>query len=165
MNSGSSSQALCDVPGSGVQRPGRARVAGEAIFVSALIISVAIFLIHLKVGDAALILPYVRGDSLVVAPLDFNLDGQPAGGEFVSQVTVHNLTAGPVQLLGAERHCNCLVAALEFPLAITAGGSHTFEVRLSLPATAGAFSQDMILFTDVDDRQRIPLSFSGMLIE
>lgn len=114
-----------------------------------------------RTGSAALVLPYLQGQRLLIATSATAKTVEPKQG-LRMQVTAINLTRSTVTVFGAERSCTCLVLDL-LPRSVAPGESIELGVSVIAPEKTGAFEEHVKLFTDCPEKPVFAVTLSAMV--
>ncbi len=120
-------------------------------------------LVAASFGSSEVALASLGGDEVAVRPgqIDF---GTAATSDILQRiVTVHNLSAGPVTLLGGSADCSC-VTTTDMPVTIPPGESRSIGIALKLPPTAGNTRREAYLWTDHPAHKSLVLELSGRAV-
>jgi hypothetical protein len=111
-------------------------------------------------GSSELALASLAGDDLAVRPGQVDFGTATAGALVPHAITVHNLSAGPITLLGGTADCSCVTTA-DMPVTIPPGESRAVGITLKLPAEAGSFRREAYLFTDSPAHKTLVIELTG----
>ena len=98
-------------------------------------------------GSVAATRAYIRGDAVFVRPDPVDVGSGSPGEEREGWVEVTNITEEPIQLIGGESGCACLVTG-SLPAWVPADGSIRIPVRVRLPERPGPFRRSASVMTD-----------------
>ena len=116
--------------------------------------------VALSSGSSEVALAGFGGDEVAVRPGQIDFGTGHVGEQLPRTVTVHNLAAGPLTLLGGTADCSC-VATADMPVTIPPGESRTVGLTLKLPATAGTFRREAYLWTDNPSHKTLVIELTG----
>ena len=111
-------------------------------------------------GSSEVALASLGGDEIAVRPGQIDFGTGLAGEQLPRTVTIHNLAASPLTLLGGTADCSC-VATADMPVTIPPGESRTVGITLKLPATAGTFRREAYLWTDNPSHKTLAIELTG----
>jgi len=117
--------------------------------------TITLLLVCLLVGHAfwrtrspALVWPYLAGQRLFVVPSQLSLGPVPRKTQTIErEVRVINTGSKPVQLLGAQRTCDC-IALDEFPIVVSAGEAKPLRLKIGMPRKPAPFEHSIKFFSD-----------------
>ncbi|MBI1900063.1 MAG: hypothetical protein HYS13_02965 [Planctomycetia bacterium] len=89
----------------------------------------------------------LRGESVVVDPPAARLGDVRPDEHRPFAVTVSNLTARPMRLVGCTSNCSCRIVS-PLPVTVPPGGSARLELVAVCPSLPGAFERKFVVFTD-----------------
>ena len=113
-----------------------------------------------RFGSSEVALASLGGSDLAVRPGLVDFGSGPAGDTVPCTVTVHNLSAEAVTLLGGTADCSC-VATADMPVTIPPGESRDVGILLKLPAAAGTFRREAYLWTDCPSTKTLVIELTG----
>ena len=142
------------------QMPSRLRATGEVLFLAAVLMGLLLVTVRLHCGSWELVVPYLRGERLIVLDREIDLGEQPPGAVVERSIRVVNLTDSDVRILGAQRSCNCM-ALDAFPLSMAVGSERAFRVRMAVPLDEGMYSHTIKFFTDWASRPWFVVTVRG----
>lgn len=111
-------------------------------------------------GSSEVALASLGNDDVAVQPGQIDFGVSPAGESVPRTVTIHNLSASPLTLLGGTADCSC-VATADMPVTIPPGESRAIGITLKLPATAGTFRREAYLWTDNPSHKTLVIELTG----
>ncbi len=111
-------------------------------------------------GSSEVAIASLRGDEVVVQPGQVNFGTGGASEPLPGSVTVHNLSAGPVTLLGGTSDCSCVTTA-DMPVTIPSGASRSVGITIKLPPEGGAFRREAYFWTDHPVNKTLVVELSG----
>lgn len=121
------------------------QVIGLSLWIAMTIVGYAWY----RTGSGALVLPYLKGQTLLFEPKEIELRSIRQGATVEKYVRVLNLAEKETRLVGAQVSCGCLTTE-ELPVVIPPGSERQFAIRINM-AKPGDFEHMIRVFSD-DER-------------
>lgn len=141
-------------------RPAVETASRPAWQVAAVLLAIGGVLLAATSETAGRELARLRGEALMVTGGDADAGSAPKGESRDVPVTVENLTARDLHLIGGTASCSC-VATNDLPLTVPAYGTATAEVRIRYTGEAGQFRHTFLRYTDAPGRPSLAGSIAG----
>jgi hypothetical protein len=141
-------------------RPSKIGLLLAAFAIPLVFLGVTVGWAFFRSGSWVLILPYLRGERLLVEPTTVRLGDQKPGGVAEFQVRVVNATPGDVRLLGAQKSCSCITVD-DLPLLIPAGQFLELQFQVHIANTTGEMRHSVKFFTDYPDLRTFPVKIEA----
>jgi hypothetical protein len=147
----------------GVARPSGQWLSRKTLLPVLLAIFVACGLVVANLSDGVRReVARVRGDSLRLTGGDLDAGVAPKGESRIVPVTVENLTASDIRLIGGNSSCDC-VATSDLPLTIPAGSKSTANVRIKFTGEKGRFMHTFVWYADAPAQTQLSGSVIGQV--
>jgi hypothetical protein len=105
-----------------------------------------------RVHSFALVVPYLRGERLLVDTSALSLGEQKTKSVVERHIHVLNLSDSDVTLLGANRTCSCL-SVDSFPITISRGEGRNVTIKSRMRNEPSEYEESVRFFTDFPDRR------------
>jgi hypothetical protein len=109
-------------------------------------LAVLISVLSWHYGSLPLAMAKLRGERFVLSPAEIDLGDCDPRTQHTAKLTLTNLTARPLRVVGTEEGCSCITLG-ELPIVAAPGEARDITVRATLPASGG-YSQKMLLYVD-----------------
>ncbi|MEW4531386.1 DUF1573 domain-containing protein [Maioricimonas sp. JC845] len=117
--------------------------------------------VYAVTGSSALVLPWLRGERVLVDPAVVHLGVLPRDAGVVDvRVRVVNLHSSPVRLLGAQRSCGCISLG-RFPVEISSGEVQAIAMRVAVPERPETIDESVTLFANVSGVESLTVRIVG----
>lgn len=138
--------------------PARSASRDWAVTLAAIVAGLLVVL--LTSSESAKAFARLRGEAVVLPAGDADAGTASQGEARVVSVTVENLTAGPVRLIGGTTSCAC-VATADLPVTLPPGGRTEVRVGVRFTGEPGAFLHTFEWYTDAPGQPRVGGRIAG----
>lgn len=104
-------------------------------------------------GSLPVALRYLQGERLILKREEIRINGTDQGGSKVVETVVSNFSNRPVNLLGANSSCSCVVTG-SLPFKIEPGGEFKLPITVKV-APDKILDETIVLFTDHPNYARL----------
>jgi hypothetical protein len=128
----------------------RWRIVQRVLALALIFLGIVFGWAYLQTRSAALVIPLLSGERLLVEPTAISLGQQKPRAVSERNVRIVNLTSDKVTVLGAERSCGCITMD-DFPLLIPAGESREVHLKIHINRDSGEYDESVKFFTDYSE--------------
>jgi hypothetical protein len=119
------------------------------------------FALRSAFGSVPVALRYLRGERLILEPSEIRIDRPKNGGSVTVEALVSNMSDRPVNLMGANASCSCVVTS-RLPAIVEPGGQ--FKLPITVNVTPDKIvDETIVLFTDHPNHVRLSVRVMAAL--